>query len=124
MNESNVLSEVVITSKIPPFQSGINGGIVANVSTTLLSTVGTAKDVLQRMPGITTDNKLTVFGKGTPIVYINSRKVQDMLELERLESSEISTVELITNPSAKYDAEGRERISGIIRILVVLMLLR
>lgn len=108
LNESNVLGEVVVTSKIPAFQSGINGGIVANVSTTLLSTVGTANDVLQRMPGITTDNnKLTVFGKGTPIVYINSRKVQDMLELERLESSEISTVELITNPGAKYDAEGR-----------------
>jgi hypothetical protein len=70
--------------------------------------VGTANDVLQRMPGITADNgKLSVFGKGAPIVYINNRKVHDMSELERLESSEISTVELITNPGAKYDAEGR-----------------
>ncbi|MDR3219048.1 MAG: outer membrane beta-barrel family protein, partial [Dysgonamonadaceae bacterium] len=70
--------------------------------------VGTANDVLQRMPGITADNgKLSVFGKGAPIVYINNRKVRDSQELERLESSEISTVELITNPGAKYDAEGR-----------------
>ena len=108
MAESNVLKEVVVTSKIPPFQAGINGGIVANVSTTLLSTVGTATDVLQRMPGIMTkDDKITVFGKGTPIVYINNRKLNDLSELERLESSEISTVELITNPGAKYDAEGR-----------------
>lgn len=108
LNESNVLSEVVITSKIPPFQSGINGGIVANVSTTLLSTVGTANDVLQRIPGVMAEEgKITVFGKGTPIVYINNRKVRDSSELERLESSEISTVELITNPGAKYDAEGR-----------------
>jgi len=108
LKESNVLKEVVVTSKIPPFQSGVNGGIVANVSTTLLSSVGTANDVLQRIPGIISDNgKITVFGKGAPIVYINNRKVQDNQELERLESSEISTVELITNPGAKYDAEGR-----------------
>ena len=60
------------------------------------------------MPGITADNgKISVFGKGAPIVYINNRKVRDMSELERLESSEIATVELITNPGAKYDAEGR-----------------
>lgn len=108
LSESNTLREVVVTSKIPPFQAGINGGIVANVSTTLLSTVGTATDVLQRMPGIIAeDSKITVFGKGAPIVYINNRRVRDMSELERLESSEISTVELITNPGAKYDAEGR-----------------
>jgi hypothetical protein len=108
IRESNVLSEVVVTSRIPPFQSGNNGGIVASVSATLLSTVGTASDVLQRMPGVIMDNNaITVFGKGTPIVYINNRKVRDMSELERLESSEISTVELIANPGARYDAEGR-----------------
>ena len=108
LEESNVLRDVVITSKIPPFQSGVNGGIVANVSTTLLSTVGTASDVLQRMPGVVAEGgRITVFGKGSPIVYINNRKIQDVSELERLESTEISTVELITNPGAKYDAEGR-----------------
>jgi hypothetical protein len=108
LKESNVLREVVITSKTPPFQSGNNGGLIANVSTTLLSTVGTANDVLQRMPGIILeDGKIKVFGKGAPVVYINNRKVRDNQELERLESSEISTVELITNPGAKYDAEGR-----------------
>ncbi|MDR1356895.1 MAG: outer membrane beta-barrel protein, partial [Tannerellaceae bacterium] len=108
LSESNVLQEVVVTSRVPPFQPGVSGGIVANVSTTLLSSVGTATDVLQRMPGILAEgDKITVFGKGSPIVYINNRKVNDMQELERLESSEISTVELISNPGAKYDAEGR-----------------
>lgn len=106
--ESNILKEVVVTSKAPPFQTGSSGGIVANVSTTLLSTVGTANDVLHRMPGINAENnKITVFGKGSPLIYINNRKVRDNSELERLESSEISTVELINNPGAKYDAEGR-----------------
>jgi hypothetical protein len=108
LKESALLSELVVTTKTPPFQLNAAGGIVANVSTTLLSSVGTATDVLQRMPGIMADNgAVTVFGKGAPIVYINNRKVNDMTELERLESSEISTVELILNPGAKYDAEGR-----------------
>jgi hypothetical protein len=110
LNESDALTlnEAVVTAKMKPFRSGINGGIVANVASTLLSSVGTANDVLQRMPGIISEEgKMTVFGKGAPIVYINNRKVRDMSELERLESSEILTVELITNPGAKYDAESR-----------------
>jgi hypothetical protein len=108
LQESNTLKGIVVTSKLPPFQAGDGGGIVANVSTTLLSSVGTASDVLQRMPGVAADNgAITVFGKGVPIVYINNRKVRDISELQRLESSEISTVELISNPGAKYDAEGR-----------------
>ena len=108
LKESNTLREVVVTSKIPPFQAGMNGGIVANVSTTLLSTVGTASDVLQRMPGIIANNdQIMVFGKGTPIVYINNRRLNDLSELDRLESSEIATVELINNPGAKYDAAGQ-----------------
>ncbi|MDR1408555.1 MAG: outer membrane beta-barrel protein [Tannerella sp.] len=109
LSEANALGEVVVTARTPPFRTGAGGGIVASVSTTLLSTVGTAGDVLQRMPGIIADEegRLTVFGKGAPIVYINNRKVRDMSELERLESTEISTVELISNPGAKYDAEGR-----------------
>ncbi|MDR1524630.1 MAG: outer membrane beta-barrel protein, partial [Tannerella sp.] len=108
LTESNVLGEVLVSAKIPTFCTGVNGGIVANVSTTLLSSVGTANDVLQRMPGVVAGNgKITVFGKGAPLVYINNRKVRDMQELERLESSEISTVELITAPGATYDAEGR-----------------
>jgi hypothetical protein len=106
---SQALGEVVVTTaQTPPFRAGDNGGIVANVSATLLSTVGTAADVLQRMPGIAAeDGKITVFGKGAPIVYINNRKVNDLSEIERLESSDISTVELINNPGAVYDAEGR-----------------
>jgi hypothetical protein len=103
---TNLLKEVIIISKVPPFQTS-NNGLIANVSTTLLSSLGTASDVIQRIPGIMKkDDKITVFGKGAPIVYINNRKVRDMSELEGLESSEISTVELITNPGAKYDAEG------------------
>ena len=64
--------------------------------------------MVENIPGILiSDDKVTVFGKGSPIIYINNRKINDERELQRLQSTDISTVELINNPGAKYDAEGR-----------------
>ncbi|MDR2691587.1 MAG: outer membrane beta-barrel protein [Dysgonamonadaceae bacterium] len=104
---ANMLQEAVVTSKTPTFQLGGNG-LITSVSTSLLGSLGTAADVIQHIPGVTmTDDGITVFGKGTPVVYINNQKVQDSQELERLESSDISTIELVTNPGAKYDTEGQ-----------------
>ena len=45
-----------------------------------------------------------VFGKGTPLIYINGRLVQDKNELAQLNSQDIKNVEVITNPGSKYDA--------------------
>jgi hypothetical protein len=105
---SLILNEIIITPKNAPFKTGTNGGIITNVSTSLLSSVGTANDVIKRIPSvIVSEDNISIFGKGTPIIYINNRKIEDHNELGRLESSEISTIELITNPSAKYNASGR-----------------
>ena len=105
---SLTLNEIIITPQNTPFKTGTNGGIITNVSTSLLNSVGTANDVINRIPSVmVSDDNISVFGKGTPIIYINNRNIIDHNELERLESSEISTVELITNPSAKYNASGR-----------------
>ena len=49
--------------------------------------------------------KLQVIGKGTPIYYINGRKVQDISELQNLSSHDIKNVEVITNPGAQYDSQ-------------------
>ena len=107
-SSSKMLNEIVITAKEVPFKTGNNGSIITNVSTTLLNSVGTASDVIQRIPGVAVnDGTISVFGKGSPIIYINSRRLNNSEELEKLESSEISTIELITNPGARYDATGR-----------------
>ncbi|GAB6123471.1 outer membrane beta-barrel protein [Dysgonomonas termitidis] len=105
---AKMLNEIVVTPKEVPFKLTGNSGLIANVSTSLLNSVGTANDVIQRMPGIiVTDNNISVLGKGNPIIYVNNRRLNDNQELERIESSEISTIELLTNPGAKYDASGR-----------------
>ncbi|MBQ8462761.1 MAG: outer membrane beta-barrel protein [Prevotella sp.] len=102
--DTQTLGEVVVKGHVPQFQMG-NEGLVTNVENTLLSQLGTASDVLKHVPGIIAkDNQFEVFGKGTPIIYINGRRMRNNRELEQLKSTDIKHIELITNPGAKYDA--------------------
>lgn len=108
LEQSNkVLNEVVVTASVPVYSlKGSN--MVVNVENSVLKNIGAAINVVENIPGILiSDDKVTVFGKGSPIIYINNRKINDERELQRLQSTDISTVELINNPGAKYDAEGR-----------------
>ncbi len=82
--------------------------LIANVSSSILSSAGTANDILEKIPGILVKSQsITVFGKGKPLIYIDNRKLYDESELNRLSSTDISTIKLINNPGAEYDAEGR-----------------
>ena len=103
----NQLNEVVIKASVAPF-SRKGGNLIINVENTLLSSAGTANDVIKQIPGVTNDseNKLTVFGKGSPIIYIDNRRLYDAKELQQLLSGEIASMELITNPGAKYNADN------------------
>lgn len=101
-----MLGEAVVTGHRPTYT--VKGGsLTTHVQNTLLSSVGTGTDVLKRIPGVHIDpeQKVEVFGKGAPLVYINGRQVRDNSELEQLNSKDIAKVELITNPGAEYDAE-------------------
>lgn len=102
--DTQMLGEVVVKGHVPQFQMG-SEGFVTNVTNTPLSQIGTADDVLKHVPGIIAkDGVYEVFGKGSPIIYINGRKMRNKKELEQLKSTDIKSVELITNPGAKYDA--------------------
>ena len=102
--EATVLGEVVVKGERPEFK--LTGeGLKTDVENTLLSKVGTAKAVLQNLPGVQqTKDGIEVFGKGAPLIYINGRKLQNPAELDQISSEDIKSVELITNPGAKYDA--------------------
>ena len=102
--DTQTLGEVVVKGSRPQYQMG-KEGLVTNVENTLLSQLGTASDVLKHVPGIIAkDDQYEVFGKGTPLIYINGRKMRNQKELEQLKSTDIKSIELITNPGAKYDA--------------------
>ncbi len=77
-----------------------------------------AIDLLENIPSVQLDmdGNLTYRGDGTFKVYINGHPVENGTEkLRQLPSSQIDKIEVITNPSAKYDAEGT---AGIIQVIL------
>lgn len=105
--DNHVLNEITVKASTSVF-SKIGNEWLVNVHTSSLASAGNANDVIKLIPGVMINSdEITVFSKGTPIVYINDRKLYDKTELTRLSSTDISTIELLTNPGAKYDAEGR-----------------
>ena len=109
---TQVLGEVVVKSDLP--QTRLKGeGMVTGVSGTLLEHAGTIERMLDRIPNVSARNgEIEVFGRGTPELYINGRKVRDKSELDRLNPDNIRDVEVITNPGARYDAS----VTSVIRI--------
>lgn len=107
-----MLSEVVVKSKRPI--TAIKGNaLVTMVDNSVLAHAGTANDVLTQVPMVSGhDGNFEVFGKGTPLIYVNGRKVLDMAELTNIKSGDIKSIEVITNPGAKYDATAK----SVIRI--------
>ena len=102
--EATLLGEIVVKGERPAFKITPEG-LKTDVENTLLSKVGTAKAVLENLPGVQrTKDGIEVFGKGAPLIYINGRKLQNVTELDQISSEDIQSVQLITNPGAKYDA--------------------
>ena len=99
-----VLGEVVVKSDLP--KTRLKGeGMVTGVGGTILEHAGTIERLLDRIPNVSARNgEIEVFGRGTPELYINGRKVRDKSELDRLSADNIKDVEVITNPGARYDA--------------------
>ena len=103
--EATMLGEVVVKGTRPTYKLTTEG-IKTDVDGTLLSKVGTATEVLGNLPGVQKKGtSVEVFGKGTPLIYINGRQMRNDSELAQLSSDNIQSVELITNPGAKYKAD-------------------
>jgi outer membrane cobalamin receptor len=92
---------------------------VINVAEQLTSISGTAVDVLEKVPSVTVDveGKVSLRGSSNYTVLIDGRpSVLDPDDaLQQIPASTIETIEIITNPSAKYDPDGT---AGIINILL------
>lgn len=102
------IEEIIISGKRKPFQVQ-NGNINIDIANSPLNKVATSTDLLAKLPFITIDANgegLSMIGKGTPLLYIDNQKV-DFNTFSSISVNDIKSVEIIRNPSAKYEAEGK-----------------
>lgn len=115
---SKVLNEAQVVGKKPLIESQIDK-IVLNVENSILATGNNALELLQKVPGVTLDNKkINLRGKSNVIIMIDGKPTYLSADevsrlLENTASNSITSIEVLTNPPAKYDAAGN---AGIINI--------
>lgn len=117
LKNSNIALKEIEVRHAPPMISMKGDMLVTNVSGSALKNVGSAKDVLRYVPliSIGSNDDIEVFGRGAPAIYINGRKVTDLRELNQLRSENIKSVDVITNPGARYSAD----IMAVVKIRTV-----
>lgn len=116
--DSKVLGEVVVKSLLPKTILK-NGGMTITIAGSVLEKAGTMEHLLDRIPNVSAQNgNIKVFGRGEPIIYINGRQMRDRSELDRFSSDNIKSVEVISNPGARYAASTK----AVIRITTKKML--
>ena len=110
------IEEIKISRTRNPFKVQ-NGNIDIDVANSSLSKVATSTDLLAKLPFIYVDANgegLSMVGKGIPLLYIDNQKV-DFNVLSAVSVDEIKSVEIIRNPSAKYEAEGKSVVKVILK---------
>lgn len=118
---SETLEEVKIIGRIKQFEMNADR-LVMNIDQATTATVVNAFELLRKVPGVSIDKdeNLTLNGRSGVLFQFNGRDMKIGWEavkamLKGMNPAQIERFEVITNPSAKYDAEGT---AGIINILM------
>ena len=113
--------EAVEISAIRPLYTQKADMLIMNVENSPVRIIGTAWDLLSTAPGVVADmnGKLTLRGKSGVLVYMDGKNTflggdQLMNYLQGISAADIVSVQIISNPSAKYDAQGSAGILNLI----------
>ena len=115
---ATTLKEVVVVGSTPPVSYQIDKKVV-DVSQNITASGGTLADALQNAPSVQTDmqGNITLRGSSNFTLLIDGKPspISGSEGLQQIPASLVQNVEIITNPSAKYDAEGS---AGIINVVM------
>ena len=121
LSSTRSLEEVTVTSHPPPIERRRDKTVI-NVEASVTNTGSTVLEVLERSPGVTVDRNggISLNGKQGVLVMIDDRPTylsgEDLNNLlSSMNASQVSRIELIPNPTARYDAAGT---AGIINIRI------
>lgn len=120
-NASKTLGEVVVQSK-PPLIERHADKTVVNVENSIIGAGTTALEMMEKLPGVqvTPDGQIRLNGKSGVTVYIDGKAMlisaEDLAGLLRgMSSSAIQKIEIMTNPSAKFEASGGGGVINIVK---------
>jgi len=112
-SEADLLGAVTVVAQAPALRMGIDRKVF-NVDKSITSTGGTAVDVMKNIPSVSVDAEGNVQMRNTsPQIFVDGRPT--ILTLQQIPADDIERVELITNPSARFDAESS---GGIINVVL------
>ena len=112
--DATQLAGVTVTSKAPMLEMKIDRKVF-NVEKNLTSVGGTAVDVMKNVPSVNVDIDGNVtLRNAAPQIFVDGRP--STLTLDQIPADAIASVEIITNPSAKFDASGGG--AGILNIVL------
>lgn len=112
--EMKELGAVTVTAKTPAMRLDMDKKVF-NVERNIVSAGGTALDVMRNVPSVNVDIDGNVSLRGAaPTIFVDGRPTT--LSLDQIPADAIESVEVMTNPSAKYDASGGG--SGILNIIL------
>ncbi|QOG04402.1 TonB-dependent receptor domain-containing protein [Flavobacterium sp. MDT1-60] len=111
-NDANLLDDVVVNSQKKQIQK-TDEGFIFNAVSNISQSGGTATDMLKSIPTVAVDAEggITLRGK-SPMILINGKN-SAITNMDQIAASSIESIEIISNPTAKYDANAE---SGIINI--------
>ncbi|MGB5821556.1 MAG: outer membrane beta-barrel family protein [Saonia sp.] len=98
--------EVVSSKKVFTYK---NGNLKVNVENPIFSSIPDPLDLLAKLPNLQVSpdrESITIIGKGIPLIYIGNQRIS-LEEFSSLSTDDISSIEIVRNPSAKYEADGR-----------------
>ncbi len=102
------LEEVEVTAVKNPITNS-NGNLKLDVQNPVFSSIPELLDVLAKLPTVqiaANRESVSVLGKGNPLIYLGNQRI-DFQEFTSLAVNTIESIELINNPSARYEASGR-----------------
>jgi len=98
------LQEVVVKARKSEIVHDGANYTVRNIQGTHIGDAGNLIDMLKWTPGVVVTNgsNISVVGAGTPIIYINDRKITNQSELDALSSTDVNKIEIIKELDARY----------------------